>query len=138
MLSKITIEVDFANNNMPIIRLLVRNSDDIRDKLLKQFIYKLPSQSAWCKIQFINGMPETSVNYDAQQYSITPLTVDDLKPESELMLKYHQTIFSNVKKTPDDEYVCMELRDEENRIRGINIFLNGEVVHTWTAPELAM
>lgn len=52
MKSRITIEVDFDNGNLPILQILQRSSDDVRDNLLQQFIQSLHHTSRWCRISY--------------------------------------------------------------------------------------
>lgn len=127
MTSKITIEVDFDNNNTPIIQIVSRQSDDIRDKLIKSFLEKLGSQSSWCTIR------ATWTHQDgSQQWIITPISNDELQTQSRLMAAIDN--LGNPFKL-NDEYVCLELNDENNNFIGLNIFHNGEVVHTWAKPK---
>jgi hypothetical protein len=87
MKSRITIEVDFDNGNEPVIQILSRNSDDVRDNLIRSFYQKLGS-SSWCRIVFrqdeINPVyPEL----DFKRIFITPIPQEDLKKEAEIMLE---------------------------------------------------
>lgn len=84
MQSKITIEVDFDNNNEPVIQLLVRSTDDIRDKLLRNFIERLGGQSSWCKIYC------AYTNEPFQRWKLFPITEDEFKKEGEAMLEQHR------------------------------------------------
>ncbi len=53
MRSRITIEVDFDNGNDPVIKIECnKDSSDVRDKLLKQFIENFQHQSNWATIAF--------------------------------------------------------------------------------------
>lgn len=82
MKSRITIEVDFDNSNQPVIQILWHhNSDDVRDKLLSNFIQSLGAQSSWCKINFVNYNEVTQAN----TIHITPLKNTDLKEHAKLM-----------------------------------------------------
>ena len=56
MKSRITIEVDFTSNNLPVIQILQIKSDDVRDKLVQQFLQSLQHTSRWCKINYIGNM----------------------------------------------------------------------------------
>lgn len=44
MKSRITIEIDFENNNSPYLNILHIHSDDVRDKLLKNFLEQISSK----------------------------------------------------------------------------------------------
>ncbi len=79
MLSRLTIEVDFSNGNIPCIQILQENSDDVRDKLVSQFVQSLMHTSRWCKIEYIGAQKF------AQRWSITPISPYDLQSEMKLM-----------------------------------------------------
>lgn len=90
MKSRITIEVDFSNGNEPVIQILSRNSDDVRDNLIKSFYQKLGG-SSWCQIRFrqdeINPLyPEL----DFKRIIITPIPESELKEHAEAMLEQHR------------------------------------------------
>lgn len=92
MKSRITIEVDFENGNEPTIQIISRNSDDIRDNLIKAFYQKLGS-SSWCKIQFVQDVLDEQVaSTDGfiegfKRIFITPIPQEHLKKEAEIMLE---------------------------------------------------
>lgn len=52
MNSRITIEVDFENNNTPVIQVVSQDSDDTRDKLIAHFLEGRQSLSRWLTIQY--------------------------------------------------------------------------------------
>jgi hypothetical protein len=79
MKSRITIEVDFDNQNSPCIQLLSVHSDDVRDKLLKNFTQSLGGESMWCKIVC------SGVGSDNGQWKITPITPRQLNDEWKVM-----------------------------------------------------
>lgn len=79
MLSRLTIEVDFSNGNIPCIQILQENSDDVRDKLVSQFLQSLMHTSRWCRIEYIGEQRL------AHRWSITPITPYDLQSEIKLM-----------------------------------------------------
>lgn len=96
MKSRITIEVDFENGNEPVIQILSRNSDDIRDNLIKSFYQKLGG-SSWCKIHFKQDvMDETVVSNTGnfvegfKRIFITPISEDELEGEAHIMLEQHR------------------------------------------------
>lgn len=81
MKSRITIEVDFENNNEPVIQILQSpDSEDVRDKLIKHFAQQFWGGS-WCKIQW-KGNPD-----DFNRIHISPIRPERLKGESALMLE---------------------------------------------------
>lgn len=78
MKSKITIEVDFDQNNTPYIRLLVdKNSDDVRDKLLRAFLEKLGHESVFGKIVCKSDATEENV----QRWGIYPMPAERIEEE---------------------------------------------------------
>lgn len=92
MKSRITIEVDFENGNEPVIQILSRNSDDIRDNLIKSFYQRLQG-SSWCKIVFKQDVPDeymatTNGFVDGfKRIFIYPIPEQLLKMEGEIMLE---------------------------------------------------
>ena len=89
MKSRITIEVDFENGNMPVIQVLQQNSDDVRDNLIKSFLQSLQHSSRWCKIQYIgyravyNGGVQEIDN--AHTWRIIPMRPQEIPDEMKLM-----------------------------------------------------
>jgi len=51
MTSRISIEVDFDNNNEPVLQILQRKSDDVRDSLLSAFLQKFNGNNR-CSIEW--------------------------------------------------------------------------------------
>jgi hypothetical protein len=86
MKSRITIEVDFEDNNAPIIKILQKKSEDIRDQLLQQFLERLEHRSPICRI-----LCWSSVETEGERgeiWKIRPITpnefpsiINDIKPE---------------------------------------------------------
>lgn len=95
MKSRITVEIDYDNNNQPIIQILSRNSDDVRDGLIKSFYQSLQG-SSWCKIVFKQYVPdETMVTVGGyvegfKRIFISPIPEDNLKIEADIMLEQHR------------------------------------------------
>lgn len=80
MQSKITIEVDFNDSNLPYIRIIQKRSDDVRDKILNNFLQSLAHQSSWCKIFYDgNALP------DEHYWTIKAITPNQFVEESKLM-----------------------------------------------------
>lgn len=52
MKSRISIEVDFDNNNQPVIQILSQHSDDTRDKLISNFLEGRQNQSRWLTVEY--------------------------------------------------------------------------------------
>jgi hypothetical protein len=83
MTSRITIEVDFDNNNQPYIQILHPvDSDDVRDKLIKQFLQKLGHTSSWLKIRWSERHREGEA-----RVIIEPITPNQLAEESKIMIE---------------------------------------------------
>lgn len=87
MKSRITIEVDFDNLNKPVIQILSRDSDDLRDGLIKAFYQSLQG-SSWCKIVF--KQDEHDYNYPENSFKriyITPIPEYKLQEEASIMIE---------------------------------------------------
>jgi hypothetical protein len=93
MQSKITIEIDFENGNEPVIQIISRQSDDIRDKLIRAFIERLGGNS-WCKIycQHTVGHDEPEERR-FRRWKISPITNAQLKEEGEAMIEQQRVEF---------------------------------------------
>lgn len=79
--SKIQIAIDFNASNRPVISIFQKSSEDVRDKLVNNFINQLDhtSLSRWVRLEFvgeING---------GNQWLLVPIATDELKKEIELM-----------------------------------------------------
>lgn len=90
MKSRITIEVNFEDGNRPVIQIVSRKSDDVRDNLIQAF-YQTLGESSWCKIRFQQDVldPEHPENNFKRIY-ITPIPSapsDSLKEEAGIMLE---------------------------------------------------
>jgi len=87
MESRISIELDFSNGNVPVIQILQQNSDDVRDKILKNFLEQFGGGSSWLKIRWaeFNPMGE-SIN----KIDITAIKPDELKVEAETMIEQYR------------------------------------------------
>ncbi len=85
MKSRITIEVDFQNGNLPVIQVLSRPSSDVRDGLIKQFLQSLAHTSRWATITYAGTInpDEDGSNYD--RWVITPITPNQIPQEIKLM-----------------------------------------------------
>lgn len=79
MKGKITIEVDFNDNNQPYIHCLVNTqSDDVRDKLLNHFRQLFGFKSNWARVEFSD---EPSVNSETTILRIYPIGDSDLQKQ---------------------------------------------------------
>jgi len=74
MKSRITIEVDFENGNDSAIYIKHEPTDDIRDKLVQDFLGKFAGQSNWCRAEFL-----------PDRLRIKPITAPQLGVEAGLM-----------------------------------------------------
>jgi hypothetical protein len=86
MKSRITIEVDFDNSNLPVIQILSQNSDDVRDGLIKSFLQSLQHSSRWCRIVYCgpaSTFEESTVN--KERWRIEPIKPDEIQGEIKLM-----------------------------------------------------
>lgn len=84
MLSRLTIEVNFDEGNLPIIQVLNQQSDDVRDKLVTNFLQSLGHTSRWCRLLYIgnfSGNEHAPIN----KWHIVPITPQELKEEIALM-----------------------------------------------------
>lgn len=83
MKSRITIEVDFNGNNLPVIQVLSQSSDDVRDKLIQSFLQSLQHTSRWCRIDYKSSQEAQS--QDIHRWFICPVTPAELEQEIKLM-----------------------------------------------------
>lgn len=83
MKSRITIEVDFDNNNLPFIQVVNNHqSPDVRDKLITQFRQMLGGRSRWLRVDF----PEFHQDPESVMMTLHPITEDQFKHEGQCML----------------------------------------------------
>ena len=87
MKSKISIEVNFDENNLPVIQVLHQESDDVRDKLISSFLQSFKHTSRWCKILYmgVENVSHQSGDYLVNRWHIIPIKVGEIKEEMELM-----------------------------------------------------
>ena len=83
MKSRISIEVDFDNDNQPVIQILQADSDDVRDKLLSHFTQQF-NGSSWCRIRWAD--PDTSPQ-GFNRIFITPVKESEFKEEAQIMME---------------------------------------------------
>lgn len=83
--SKITIEIDFSNGNMPVIQILHKTSDDVRDGIVGNFIQHLDhtSISRWLRMEYKYKRSD-----GALIWNIVPISsnLTELENEAKLML----------------------------------------------------
>lgn len=104
MKSKITIEVDFENGNLPTIQILSRDSDDVRDKLIKAFLQSFQHTSRWCKMIYMGNfgtydqINEVAMPNECHKYLVVPVTPNELAEEIKLM----QATLKELGRTPKE------------------------------------
>ena len=92
MNSKITIEIDFENGNEPVIQIISRKSDDIRDKLISLFLERLGGFSSWCKITCVTSSVSEEPIKNFQKWRISPIRKTQFKAEGEALLEQHRLL----------------------------------------------
>lgn len=96
MNSKITIAVDQENSNTPVIRIISRRSEDVRDELVSNFVQRLDhtSISRWLKIEY-----KGEYNPDGYVWQLVPVesSIAALKEEIRLM----QSMITALENEPD-------------------------------------
>lgn len=96
MKSKITIEVDFENGNRPVIQVLSRKSDDVRDNLISSFLQSLQHTSRWGVFEY---QGERGVSYpgsgddNAHCWHIRALSPAEIESEMSLMKATIQPVY---------------------------------------------
>jgi len=89
MKSRISIEIDFENGNQPVIQILARTSDDVRDSLIQAFLQSLQHTSRWCKIEYLgeswNNSTEAPLYEEVRRWAIKPMTINEIPSEIKLM-----------------------------------------------------
>lgn len=84
MLSRITIEINFDEGNLPIIQVINQQSDDVRDKLLTNFLQSVGHTSRWCRLLYMGNISGLE-HFPTNKWHIVPITPKDLKEEIDLM-----------------------------------------------------
>lgn len=100
MKSKANFEIDFRNQNRPVIKLAIHNTEDVRDKIASNFIEQLGHESNLCSIVHDGVVDSTGAGY----YTITTQEDPYLTCQLELC-KLH----------PDKEQIII---DSINEIKG--------------------
>lgn len=88
MKSRITIEIDYSNGNEPVIQILRRKSDDVRDGMIQSFIQALGHASVWCRIECVGThMPNHHFDEIAEQrWYLRPIKPENLEGEAAEMM----------------------------------------------------
>lgn len=95
MKSRITIEVDFEENNQPVIIVNLQKTDDVRDKLLHSFLDKFGHQRAWCKVHYMGEV------FGGKSYKIIPIEPKDHSEEGSLMKLLGDSEFPKKEQAPE-------------------------------------
>lgn len=85
MKSKLTIEIDFSDNNTPYIQILEDPSQDVRDQLICSFIQSLAHQSTWCKI-----VPHYMQDGYPKKWIIKAITPAQIEQETVIMIEQNR------------------------------------------------
>ena len=89
MKSRITIEVNFEDGNLPVIQISQMQSDDVRDRLIQNFLQSLQHTSRWCKIIYMGNRsvynPKVAEIDHIHVWNVVPLTPNDLPVELKLI-----------------------------------------------------
>jgi len=88
MKSRITIEVDFDDNNQPVLQILQTNdSDDVRDKLLSHFCQQFGG-SSWCTIKWVSQAPDNpNQNTFFNRIHIKPIREEQFEEQAKIMIE---------------------------------------------------
>ena len=98
MKSRISIEVDFENENQPVIQVLSQDSDDVRDRLIKAFLQNLAHTSRWCKIIYMGNfgtydmVREKAMPNECHKWVIVPIKPSEIPQEISLMKALAESI----------------------------------------------
>lgn len=94
MKSRISVEVDFDNNNRPVIQVHERNSSDVRDRLISAVFDKLAHHSRWFRVEFKHHTMD-----DGEQgclWHLIPVTPEEYEIEIKLMAAHKNAIEKGV------------------------------------------
>ena len=86
MKSRITVEVDFSNNNQPILQIIKMDSDDVRDRLVAHFTEQLGG-SSWLTIKWVGNKSPEPGGQDFDRIHIAPIRPEQFKEQAEIMLE---------------------------------------------------
>lgn len=91
MRSRITMEIDFSDQNKPVIQVSEVSSDDVRDKIVRSFRDTFGYTSMWCRVIF-----SSSVENEDKMYTIRPIPPQDILKEAEKMAQSYNDNFGKV------------------------------------------
>jgi hypothetical protein len=86
MNSRISIDVD--HDNQPVIKIEYKDSDDVRDKLVKKFLETYGHASRWSVSEYQPNPPGTTLNSVMLIRPITPENMDIQGNEMKSMFNY--------------------------------------------------
>lgn len=84
MNSRITIDVN--QDNQPIIKIEYRESNDVRDKLVKRFLDGFGTDSNWARFEFSEYLP--GVGHNAVITPISKVTLEEEAKTMQAWVKY--------------------------------------------------
>ena len=118
MKSRITAEIDFDNNNRPVIQVHERDSDDTRDRLISHIFDQLGHHSRWFRVEFKN---HTMTDGDqGALWHLIPITPEEYEQEIKLMQAHKMAMDTNTAIQPPKEggsRVPYLIRDNSNGFR---------------------
>lgn len=86
MNSRISIDVD--HDNQPVIKIEYKDSDDVRDKLVKKFLETYGSASAWARTIWVEPRPDLTMNSTVIIRPIPPHAMDTEGDEMKQLFGY--------------------------------------------------
>lgn len=81
MESRITIEINFDEQNRPVLQIVARKSDDTRDRILHAFLESLGENGNWLHISLV----ESTDDYTRKRYLVRAITPTELKEEYKII-----------------------------------------------------
>lgn len=85
MKSRISIEVDFDNNNLPVIQILQTPSLDVRDNLVQAFLQSLQHTSRWARFVYKGHQKVDANEPPVHRWNIETIKPNELREEISLM-----------------------------------------------------
>lgn len=78
MKSRITIEINFDNQRKPFIQIIQRTSDDVRDRLVLDFL-ELLDDSSMCSVDYIGEYDSGDDKEYFKRWAISPVEPEPSK-----------------------------------------------------------
>lgn len=90
MLSRFSAEIDFENQNRPVIQIYEKDSDDVRDKILSVVFEKLGHHSRWFRAEFKHN----TIDEKGQGaiWHLVPISPDEYEEEIKLMQAHLESL----------------------------------------------